>query len=128
MSERPVAAADARSVRRRHHPSTGAEPLRHRPLLILAALSSNVLRGCGGSAYDGAATSSDGCGAPVYGYAQVQGQAWYADGAPVADKTATVACGGPVGTYSDRTDSEGGFAMILMYAVFDTLLHPFPPA
>jgi hypothetical protein len=45
----------------------------------------------------------------------------------VADKTASVACGGPVGAYSDRTDSDGDFAMILAYAVFDTLLHPFPP-
>ena len=34
---------------------------------------------------------------------------------------------GPPGAYNDRTDSEDAFEVVLMYAVFDTLLHPFPP-
>ena len=80
---------------------------------------------CGTAVCDGA--TADGCGPPVYAYAHVQGRAAYAGGAPITDRDASVACGEAVGVYSDRTDSQGRFEVAPAYAVFDTLLYPFPP-
>ena len=91
-----------------------------------AALVAPTLSGCGSASCDSIAGASDGCGPPVYAYAQVQGRATYQE-APVSDEDAYVSCGDVVGAYSDRTDGEGRFQVGLQYSVFDTLLNPFPP-
>jgi hypothetical protein len=89
------------------------------PVLLLAR--------CNTGACDSASSASDGCGPPVYGYAGVQGDAADAAGAPIPGKDAWVACGDVVGAYSDQTDTQGRFQVGLVYAVFDTMLYPFPP-
>jgi hypothetical protein len=99
--------------------------LRSAVFLYLGLSLTLMFAGCGGEC-DGATAASDRCGPPVYGYAQVQGHAWYADSAPVAGKDATVGCGDVVGAYSGQTDRQGGFEMTLLYAVLDTVLYPFP--
>jgi hypothetical protein len=84
------------------------------------------MAGCGRGACGGASGANDVCPPPVYGYAQVKGRVLRSDGSAVAEKPAYVACGDVVGAYSDMTDGGGHFDVRLAYAVFDTLLYPFP--
>jgi hypothetical protein len=93
------------------------------PALTAAAV---ILAGCGQGECGGTSGSNDVCPPPVYGYAQVTGRVLRSDGSPVDGKPAYVACGDAVGAYSDITDGGGHFDVRLRYAVFDTLLYPFP--
>jgi hypothetical protein len=106
-------------------------PLYASPGLLSFSLSCTVsvllLVGCGGGTCDDGVAAADFCGPPHYGYARVEGSALSLDGSPISGRDAYVGCGDAVGAYSDRTDNEGGFRVNLIYAVFDTLRHPFPP-
>lgn len=97
------------------------------PVLAVLAVIAVSLAGCGRGSCGGASGGSDVCPPPVYGYAQVTGRLLRSDGSAVSGKLAYVACGDAVGAYSDMTDGDGHFDVRLSYAVFDTLLYPFPP-
>ena len=96
-------------------------------LLPMLASSAAVLSSCGTGSCGGAGGSSDVCPPPAYGYAQVNGRAVRDDGTPIARQQVYVACGDVVGAYDDATDAQGQFRVWPVYAVFDTLLYPFPP-
>ena len=66
------------------------------------------------------------CPPPITGYAQVNGRALRSDGAPIAGKNAIVGCGAVVTSYG-VTDPAGNFVVRLEYAVYDTLVDPYPP-
>jgi hypothetical protein len=95
--------------------------------LYLTGLVCLLLAGCEGGNCGGAAGSGDVCPPPVYGYAAVDGQAFRLDGTPFVGFQVYVGCGDVVGGYDDVTDQAGRFGFRLSYAVFDTLLYPFPP-
>jgi hypothetical protein len=87
-----------------------------------------LLEGCeGNECGGGAAGSSDVCPPPTYGYGAVEGRAIRNDGTPFVGYQVYVNCGEVMGGIDDLTDHDGRFAMRLSYAVFDTLLYPFPP-
>jgi hypothetical protein len=94
------------------------------PGLTAAAV---ILVGCEQGECGGTSGSNDVCPPPVYGFARVTGRVLRSDGTVVVGKPAYVACGDVVGAYSDVTDAGGHFDVRLSYAVFDTLLYPFPP-
>jgi hypothetical protein len=96
-------------------------------VLPALAATASILAGCGQGECGGTSGSNDVCPPPVYGYAQVTGRVLRSDGSAVVGKPAYVACGDVVGAYSDTTDDTGHFDVRLNYAVFDTLLYPFPP-
>jgi hypothetical protein len=96
-------------------------------MLPSLAVIAGGLAACGRGDCGGAAGANDVCPPPVYGYARITGRVLRSDGTAVAGKPAYVACGDAVGAYSDVTDGGGHFDLHLRYAVFDTLLYPFPP-
>ena len=94
--------------------------------MLISGCALLVLSGCGGG---GDCGSGMFCPPAITAYAQVNGLALRSDGSAIVGKNAVVSCGdralGPVAY--DATDEAGNFEVRLEYAVYDTLVDPYPP-